>query len=89
MLLSQKELSHLVFLADVVLNGKKKAAMEDTLRCLLYVVKSLPEAELPDSVVEHIRLLVENIEAQLRSENNRQQEIELRFAQRGQRNPLG
>ncbi|WP_010274781.1 hypothetical protein [Paenibacillus senegalensis] len=88
MIFSQKELSHLVFLADVVLNGNKKEAMEDMLYCLLYITKSLQEAELPESVGEEIRERMERIEMKLKSENNRMQDIQLRFSQRS-RSPLG
>ncbi|MDB5054903.1 MAG: hypothetical protein JWM44_2953 [Bacilli bacterium] len=86
---TQKELSHLIFLADVVMNGKKKTMMEETMQCLLYIVKSIREIELPDNVVEHMSLLVEKIEEQLRSENDRLQEIKHNLTQPNQRKPLG
>jgi hypothetical protein len=86
---TQKELSHLIFLADVVMNGKKKTMMEETMQCLLYIVKSIREIELPDNVVEHMNLLVEKIEEQLRSENDRLQEIKHNLTQPNQRKPLG
>lgn len=73
--LTQKELNHLVFLSEVVLTAKKKGLMEETLQCLLYIVKSLEEVELPDSVVGQIERLIALIEADLRDENERMQEI--------------
>lgn len=88
MVFSQKELSHLIFLADVVLNGNKKDAMEDMLHCLLYIVKSLQEAELPESVAEEIGERVDRIEMKLKMENSRMQDIQFRFSQR-KRSPLG
>jgi hypothetical protein len=86
---TQKELSHLIFLADVVLNGKKKTMMEETLRCLIYIVKSIQEIELPDNVVEQMNLHIEKIEEQLRSENDRLQEIQHNLSHPSQRKPLG
>ncbi|MDD9265636.1 hypothetical protein ACFPES_01185 [Paenibacillus sp. GCM10023248] len=75
MKLAQKELNHLIFLTEVVLAGKKKSLMEETLQCLLYIVKSLEEVELPESVVDQIACLTAMIELDLRSENERIQEI--------------
>ncbi|MCR8643913.1 hypothetical protein NV379_14755 [Paenibacillus sp. N1-5-1-14] len=75
MKLNEEELRHLVFLAEVVLSGRKKSLMDETLQCLLYVVKSLDEAELPDSVMEHMNQLTEMIEHDLRNENDRMKEI--------------
>ncbi len=49
--------------------------MEAMLQCLLYVVKSLEEVELPDSVAENIAELLSHTELELRSENDRLQEI--------------
>jgi Asp-tRNA(Asn)/Glu-tRNA(Gln) amidotransferase C subunit len=86
---TQKELSHLIFLADVVMNGKKKTMMEETMQCLIYIVKSIQEIDLPENVVEQMHLHVEKIEAQLRSENDRLQEIKHNLAQPSQRKPLG
>ncbi|MNI06824.1 hypothetical protein D3C73_598180 [compost metagenome] len=76
MILTQKELTHLIFLSEVVITGKKKGLMDETLQCLLYIVKSLEEVELPDSVVEQIERLTAMIEADLRIENERQREIQ-------------
>jgi hypothetical protein len=91
MKLTSEELHHLVFLSEVVLRGKKRGLMEETLQCLLYIVKSVEEAELPDSVVERIRALLTAIEADLRSENERMQEIRHRLDsnQLSQRKPFG
>ncbi|WNR43152.1 hypothetical protein [Paenibacillus roseipurpureus] len=75
MKLTQKELNHLIFLSEVVLTGNKKSLMEETLQCLLYIVKSLEEVELPESVVGQIEALTALIEADLREENERMQEI--------------
>jgi Asp-tRNA(Asn)/Glu-tRNA(Gln) amidotransferase C subunit len=86
---TQKELSHLIFLADVVMNGKKKTMMEETMQCLIYIVKSIQEIDLPDNVVEQMHLHVEKIEEQLRSENDRLQEIKFNLSHPSQRKPLG
>jgi hypothetical protein len=86
---TQKELSHLIFLADVVMNGKKKMMMEETLQCLIYIVKSIQEIDLPENVVEQMHLHIEKIEEQLRSENDRLQEIKHNLAHPIQRKPLG
>ncbi|EGL16797.1 MULTISPECIES: hypothetical protein [Paenibacillus] len=72
----QNELTHLIFLAEVVIASRKKEVMEDTLQCLLYIIKSLPEVEVPDSVAEQIAHLTERIEEKLRQENERIQEIQ-------------
>ncbi|MNF85251.1 hypothetical protein D3C84_676390 [compost metagenome] len=86
--LTQKELNHLVFLSEVVLTGNKKSLMDETLQCLLYIVKSLEEVELPDSVVGQIERLTALIEADLREENERMQEIRghLDWMQKRERN---
>ncbi|SEG73177.1 hypothetical protein [Paenibacillus sp. UNC499MF] len=72
----QNELTHLIFLAEVVIASRKKEVMEDTLQCLLYIIKSLSEVEVPDSVAEQIAHLTERIEDKLRQENERIQEIQ-------------
>lgn len=91
MKMTQKELSHLIFLSEVVLTGKKKSLMDETLQCLLYIVKSLEEIDLPDSVVDQIDRLIGLIEADLREENERIQEIRshLDWPQNVRRKPLG
>lgn len=88
MKLTQEELNHLVFLSEVVLTGNKKSLMDETLQCLLYIVKSLEEVELPDSVVGQIERLIGLIEADLRDENERMQEIRghLDWMQKRERN---
>ncbi|WP_246358366.1 hypothetical protein [Paenibacillus phytorum] len=85
--MTQKELSHLIFLSEVVLTGKKKSLMEETLQCLLYIVKSVEEVELPDTVVDQIESLTALIESDLRNENERIQEIRghLDWSQKGRR----
>ena len=90
MKLTQHELSHLIFLAEVVLTGKKKGLMDETLQCLLYIVKSLEEVELPDSVMDQIDRLIALIEADLRQENERMQEIRSHLDwPQARRSPLG
>lgn len=85
MKLNHLEIGHLVFLAEVVLNGKKKSLMEETYQCLLYIVKSLEEAELPDVVGEQIQTLVQKIEEELRNENIRIREIRGALSDRNRR----
>ncbi|MBP1965243.1 hypothetical protein GQF04_15140 [Paenibacillus aceris] len=89
MKMTQKELSHLIFLSEVVLTGKKKSLMDETLQCLLYIVKSVEEVELPDTVVDQIECLMAMIESDLRDENERMQEIRghLDWKQKRKRNP--
>jgi hypothetical protein len=91
MKMTQKELTHLIFLSEVVISGKKKGLMDETLQCLLYIVKSLEEVELPESVVDQIDRLIGLIEADLRNENERMQEIHsyLDWNQKNRRKPLG
>lgn len=86
MKLNHLEIGHLVFLAEVVLNGKKKSLMDETYQCLLYIVKSLEEAELPDAVGEQIQTLVQKIEEELRNENMRIREIHGALSERNRRN---
>ncbi|WP_235549460.1 MULTISPECIES: hypothetical protein [unclassified Paenibacillus] len=85
--MTQKELSHLIFLSEVVLTGKKKSLMDETLQCLLYIVKSVEEVELPNTVVDQIESLTALIESDLRNENERIQEIRghLDWSQKGRR----
>lgn len=75
MKLGKEELQHLLFLADVVKDGRKKKLMPDVLECLTYVVRSVTEVDLPDTVVARIRQLTGKMEAELRQENDRLQEI--------------
>lgn len=75
MKLGKEELQHLAFLADVVRQGSKKRLMPDMLECLTYVARSATEAELPGNVVLRIRELTGKVEAELRKENDRLQEI--------------
>lgn len=75
MKLTQKELSHLIFLAGVVRDGKKKGLMAETIECLTYIVKAVPEVELPEGVIRQIHALTAKVEDELRQENDRLQEI--------------
>ena len=90
MKLMQEELNHLIFLTEVVIEGKKKGLMDETLRCLLYIVKSLEEVDLPDMVVDQIDQLIAKIEADLRIENERGHDIRehLDWTPRSRRKPL-
>jgi len=89
--MTHEQLSHLIFLSEVVLTANKKSLMDETLQCLLYIVKSLEEIELPESVVQQIEGLIQMIEHDLREENERVQEnrSHLDWPQSGRRNPLG
>jgi Asp-tRNA(Asn)/Glu-tRNA(Gln) amidotransferase C subunit len=89
MKITQQELNHLIFLSDVVIQGKKKGMMVETLQCLLYIVKSIEEIDLPEMVVEQMNQLIESIEADLRTENDRMQEIHHNLTQPNQRKPFG
>ena len=75
MKLTQKELTHLIFLAGVVRDGNKKGLMSETIECLTYIVKGLPEVDLPEGVVEQIQNLIVKVEEELRQENDRLHEI--------------
>lgn len=75
MKLGKDELQYLLFLADVVRDGNKKKLMPDMLECLVYVARSVTEADLPDTVIGRIRQLTGKVEAELRRENERLQEI--------------
>ena len=75
MKLAQKELSHLIFLAGVVRDGNKKGLMTETIQCLMYIVKALPEVDLPEGVVDEIKALTDKVEEELRHENDRLHEI--------------
>ena len=75
MKMTQQELAHLIFLAGVVRDGNKKGLMAETIQCLTYIVKALPEVELPEGVIEQIQELIEKVEAELRQENDRMYEI--------------
>jgi hypothetical protein len=75
MKLTQEELSHLIFLSGVVKDGNKKGLMAETIACLIYIVKALPEVELPDGVIDEINALIDKVEVDLRQENDRLHEI--------------
>lgn len=72
---TEKELGHLVFLAEVVLEGRKKELMPEMMQCLLYVAKSIREAEFPQETAEQIRDMMERMEQALKGENDRLREI--------------
>lgn len=72
MKISHERLSHMIFLSEVVLTGnKRKVIMGDTLHMLLYLVKSIREIEIPASVSEELVGLMNNIEQQLKEENEK------------------
>ncbi len=73
--MTQRELYHLIFLSEVVLSGNKIHLMEDTMRCLLYMIKSIEEIELSDAVSNRIVELTQTIETVLKEENTRIKEI--------------
>lgn len=75
MKLTQKELNHVIFLSEVVLDDHKKALMPEALECLLHIVKALPDVELLDDTGDEILELISKIEHQLKTENDRLQEI--------------
>lgn len=75
MSLTQKELGHVVFLSQMILDGNKKGLMPEAIQCLLYIVKSLRDAELSEGVSDEIRLIIVKVEEELRLENVRMKEI--------------
>ncbi len=75
MSLTQKELGHVVFLSQMILDGNKKGLMPESIQCLLYIVKSLSDVALSDDVAEEIRLIIVKVEEELRLENIRMKEI--------------
>lgn len=63
-------MSHIIFLSEVVLTGKKKKkVMADTLHLLLYLVKSMQDIEIPTSVSLELKELMDQIEQELKEEN--------------------
>lgn len=91
MKLSTEQLDHIVFLSEVVLEANKRRLMPDTIRCLLYIVKSLKSADVLDEPAQEIFALIERIEQELVEENERLQEISgnLSAAYSNRRKPLG
>jgi hypothetical protein len=85
---TQKELAHLIFLAGVVRDGNKKGLMEEMIQCLLYIVKSVPEVDLPEVVVHHIEALTERLELDLRGENDRLHDIQHNLSHPFERKPI-
>jgi len=75
MKLTQDELSHLIFLSGVVRDGNKRGLMAETIECLTYIAKSVPEVDLPEGVIEQIHNLIDKVEEVLRHENDRLHEI--------------
>jgi hypothetical protein len=71
MKMTQRELHHVMFLTNVVLSEKKVHLMEDTIRCLTFIVKSIEEVELSDAVSENLQHLIETIEMDFKEENDR------------------
>lgn len=93
MKLSQQELVHIGFLCQVILEGGSRKLKEDALQCLLYIVKSLPDADVLEAPAEQIRELVKHMEEELREDQSRLREIQAnlrRFDQDpSQRKPFG
>jgi len=89
MRLEENALHHLIFLAEVVLEGRKKGLMEETLQCLIYIAKSVEYVDLPEGVIEQLNQLMSAIEADLRIENERMQEIQSHMNQLNKRRPPG
>ncbi|ANE48272.1 hypothetical protein SY83_20500 [Paenibacillus swuensis] len=85
---TEEQLRHVVFLSEVVLQGNKRGMMEETLLMLLYIVKSLKEAEFSEDVSEEIARLIEQVEERLREENGRLQEIQINLAMPNRRKPM-
>lgn len=75
MKLFSQELGHIVFLSEVIQAGNKRHLMGDAMRCLLYVVKSLEEAEVSEEIKEELDRLIAEMESQLIEENDRIREI--------------
>jgi hypothetical protein len=88
MKLSQNELNHVIFLSEVVLDDHKRALMPETIECLLHIVKALPDCDLLDDTADEIQDLISKIEAQLKTENDRLQEIRQNLTTSGRRKPL-
>jgi hypothetical protein len=89
MKLTEQELNHLVFLSEVVVDARKRELMVETIRCLLYIVKSQREVDVPEDVAHTVQELVGAIEDQLRQENDRMREIRHNLTQPRDRNPFG
>lgn len=75
MKLTQKELNHIIFLSEVVLDDHKTALMPDVVQCLLHIVKALPDVDVLDDTADELQEIIVRIEEQLKSENTRLQEI--------------
>lgn len=86
MKLTQKELNHVIFLSEVVLDDTKRALMPETIECLLHIVKALPHVDLLDDTADEIQDLIAKIEEQLKIENDRLQEIRYNLSSFRKRN---
>jgi hypothetical protein len=73
--LTREQLDHVRFLSETVLENRKRALMPDVVQCLLYIVKTLPEAEVPDAAAQEMVDLMYRIERELIEENERLKEI--------------
>lgn len=88
MKMTQKELNHVIFLSQVVLDDSKRALMPETISCLLHIVKALPDVDVLDDTADEIQDLISKIEEQLKTENVRLQEIRQNLSHRNRRKPL-
>lgn len=75
MRLNREHLDHVIFLAETILANRKRALMPDALQCLLYIVKALDHADLPEEPAKEIALCIRRIEEELIEENRRLAEI--------------
>ncbi len=83
--ITQKELNHLIFLSEVVLDDNKRILMPETIACLLHIVKALPNVDVLDDTADEITGLIHKIEQQLKIENERLQEINYNLSRRNRK----
>jgi hypothetical protein len=78
--LTREQLDHVRFLSETVLENRKRALMPDAMQCLLYIVKTLPDADVPDAAAQEMFDLLRRIERELIEENERLKEIRSNMA---------
>lgn len=89
MKLTQEQLEHVLFLCETIRQDRKRGLMPDAIQCLMYIVKSLPQVDLPDESARRLLNLVQEIEGALIAENERLQEIRSNMNHPNRRNPFG
>ena len=75
MRLDREQLDHVLFLSETIMENRKRALMPEAMQCLIYIVKTLEHADVPDETMREMLQIMHRIEQELIAENERLKEI--------------